>query len=327
MPKYLYVPFKKDGLPKDQQKLLKHWIALEKAQSNDVVICYQGERTLKGLPENATVSVLFLGIPGARPALAGSDDIDMKLLVTTKNMSGHLRLYQGSREQVCIPDVATQMIADGLLHKEHKSLNLNLFFFNAGAKARELAQSFLHMIKEDHTNQQSNIRVQYFNNDKRSLPLYENELFIKKVKTEKNKTKPEEARPATQAHAFLNEPAVHTPLYNKKECYPKLTLKQIYKVAVAYQDYKSARFYGLSGMFGLNGFFSSDASSATRTFLLNCKDEVQAYNRALKFVKTYPENQFAIFLKSAVEQSRRDNQTDWNKAEPAVQSAAEPKIK
>jgi len=290
---YLYVPFKKKEVPANLQNSIEQWIQIESQQKNDVIPCYSGENSLTKLPENAKIIVLLHGKPGkASPLTKGIHSETTRFF---PGLAKHLQVTDGN-STLQVPEIADKMIEDGLLHDVTDHLQIQLFFLDANIQeARSLAVAFfnsLNVPQKNSSGTNGTIRLDYFANQSVKGSSASKELklqqFIKDAKEPKNS------------------------IYNKNDSYPKLSLDQISEAIKEYNRYKSSRCCGLSGLLGLNGLFSSNASAHAIKNLSN--KEISESNRlanASLFIERFPQNYFAQCLQPVVKKSIEEHELFW----------------
>lgn len=308
MTHYLYVPFKKRELSTDQKGLIEEWVHLETEQNHDVVVCYHGEKNLNQLTAHAQVSVLLPGKPGKPSSLHGIDQNDTETLRAFPDLSAHLRVTNGKRQSILVPEIADKMMEDGLLNSSASHIQIKLFFLNAVPKETHImGQAFLNALRKDRNYQDTVIRVDYHANQPETASApHRMPKSIKKLES-------------FLAQAESNRYS----LYNHKENYPQLSLDEVSDAVRNYNQYKSSRCCGLSGLLGLNGLFSSTASEQAIKYLMN--KEIPAAERfayASRYSIRFGENHLAQVLKPILEQSLKNHESTWkqeaNNSKPAL---------
>lgn len=305
---YLYIPIPRKKFALDQQEAVNKWVELERQKNKNVILCYQGEK-IPPLPARAKVGVWLHGTPGSLPSstFLGLDSETARHLPST---SSHLRLTHKQKDSVLVPQIADDLVKDGLLQgfsvDSQRSLCIKLFFFDAGAQAGTLASAFCNSLLKYDQYHQGNIRIDYYPGQLSELKAKQSDepahKFIRLNQTG------EEVRAKTFRHT----------LYNRKDAAPKLTMSQINDVIRQYNEYKSSRLGGLSGRLGLNTFFSSDASlAAIKSLKNNALSETQRFHEAVQFLKRYPTTHLAKYLRPEVEASQTSNNQLYS-AQPAL---------
>ncbi|KTC98577.1 hypothetical protein [Legionella erythra] len=291
---YLYIPISRKKLPLDQQEAVKQWVALEKQKNKNVILCYQGEK-LPALPDSAKVGVWLHGTPGAPPFTT----IDSETARHHPSVSSHLRLTH-KKDTILVPQIADDLVKDGLLQSfnpdSKNRLRIKLFFFDAGKQAESLASAFRNSLRKYEQYHQGHIRIDYY-------PGHLSELKTKQADEPAHKfictpQSGQELRAKTLRHSF----------YNSEAAAPKLTIGQVNEVIKQYRAYKSSRWGGLSGRFGLNTFFSSDASLQAIDLLDNSQlSDTKRFNYAVQFLKRFPNTHLAKYLRPEIEASEKGN--------------------
>lgn len=298
---YLYVPFKKKDVPFRQQAIIDQWVKVENEKRIGVQVCYAGEKTLSNLPPAAKIHILFHGKVGQPSPISGIGNISTELVRCFESLSQHLRIKDG-KQSVLVPGVVDKMIEDGLLIGFNTHLHIKLFFYDEDKKtALNLTKAFLNSILSKPLTKNSNIRLDYYSDNPKNTPQNTPQNIIPFAPRPKPKSKSEEfiEQAREPRHSF----------FNKEECAPKLTLEHMSQAIKNYNEYKSSRCCGLSGLLNLNGFFSSDDSDQAIKYLNNpnISKEIR-FDFASKFVTNCPNNYFTQCLKPVVEDSLKENQ-------------------
>lgn len=296
---YLYIPFKKKDVSERQKKLIEHWVTVANERRENIEICFSGDKKLSHLPSFSKIYILLLGKAGPMSPLAAMADIPTELARGFESFSRHLKLNDG-KHSLLVPEVADQMIADGLLNGFNRYVHINLFFYDEDEKtAMNLTKAFLNsLVKKPVKN--CNIRLDYYADNAAS--------------DSQNNTQHDASKKAqSKSEQFLEQ--VNQPkhsLYNNATTGPKLTADQISLAIKQYYEYKSLRCCGLSGLLNLNGFFSSDESAKAITYLSgsDLSQEI-CFDFAAKFLKNYPNNQLSHILNPILDESLKYNQLFW----------------
>ncbi len=309
---YLYVPFKKKEVSERQKAIIKQWITIENTRSNHVNVCYLGEKTLQNLPKASKVYVLFHGKAGQASPLLTHEHVPTELARKFESFSTHLKVNDG-KHSLLIPEVADKMVADGLLNGFAGHLNIKLFFYDENKKnALTLTDSFFNSLDAKTKSKNGNIKIDYYA-DIPPNAISDNgpSSFASKPKGQTTKTEEFIERAKLPQYSF----------YNTVDCAPKLSIQQMFSAIKQYNEYKSARCCGLSGLLHLNGLFSSDASAHAIKYLTTSSiSEDKRFDYASKFLARFPNNYFAECLKPLVEKSLQDNELIWDGKKPAYSS-------
>lgn len=214
-------------------------------------------------------------------------------------MSLHLRVTDESKNSILVPEVADKMKEDGLLDDFKGSLQINLIYLDANKKeASIMTHSFLDSLKKYQEHENGAIRLQTLSNN-----LPEKSNFQQTGRTKKTKLE------------LFREQAQHGEcfMYNSKENYPKLSVGEIASVIKDYYQYKSSRCCGLSGLLGLNWFFSSTASSEAMKYLRDKKiSDTERFAYASRFIKYYKESHLSQLLAPALEKGLKQHHANWD---------------
>ncbi|MBA3537791.1 MAG: hypothetical protein H0T84_14475 [Tatlockia sp.] len=276
---YIYVPFKKNEVPPRLRDSIEQWVQSTKDKNKEVVVSYSGEKGLANLPENTKIYVLVHGKAGKISSFVKRSNISSQIARSQPSLSAHLRLADGKYSKL-VPDIADEMIEDKLFtNPKDSKLHIKLFFFNAGQQAPQLAQAFNDALKDNKNVDYSNrtVRVDYYTG-----PL----------------------RPQDKLKIFKPSSVRHTLLNSDDKCNPGFSQEQLDLALEQYREYKSSRVCGLSGILGLNGFFSSDASLRTIEQLRdNTISDEQRFSIAKMFVARNSEKYFAECLNPYLQMS------------------------
>ncbi|WP_133132156.1 hypothetical protein [Legionella sp. W10-070] len=293
---FIYVPTKKSEMPSDERVCLHDWLKEENQKS--VIVSYYGDRGLKDIPSHSKIYVFMHGTDvSANPFARG---IDPELASSFESLSGHLKITDGKND-ITITSLADRMIADGLFDNPRKYLRIKLFQCDPVNKASILAKTFLNRITKHPLAKDSTIRVDYYPNHNVTIPYGYN-----------GKNKPHKyAEKENESNSDVRASQIRRSLYSP-ESKPLLTIAIAAQVAKAYNEYKSARFFGLSGKLGLNGLFSSAESADVIARLQNRETpNEERYALAHRFVNFFGKNQLARCLKPVVDEAYKSNETQW----------------
>ncbi|RJT47384.1 hypothetical protein D6J04_07435 [Legionella taurinensis] len=304
---YLYIPIPRKKFPLDQQEAVNKWVELEKQKNKNVILCYQGEK-IPPLPAKAKVGVWLHGTPGRLPS-STFKAVDSEIARHYPSISSHLHLTH-KKESVLVPQIADDLVKDGLLQQfsadSQHSMRIKLFFFDAGKQAETLASAFRNALSKYEHYHQGDIRIDYYPGQ------------LSELKTKQNGEPAHKFIRSTQSGEEQRAKTIRQTLYNREDAAPKLTMAQVNKVVQQYRDYKSSRLGGLSGRWGLNSFFSSDASlAAIQTLENNRLSDTQRFHQAVQFLKRYPTTHLAKYLHPEVEASQKDNNQRYS-TQPAL---------
>jgi hypothetical protein len=269
---YIYVPFKKHEVPPRLRDSIEQWLQSSKAKNKDIIVSYSGEKGLANLPDNAKIYVLMHGKAGTISPFVKTNKITSQTARHHRSTNAHLRLTDGKYSKL-VPDIADEMIEDKLFNNSKDSkLCIKLFFFNAGKQAPVLAQAFNEVLKENKDIDYANrsVRVDYY-----TSPL-----------SPPGKLKPFKASTVRESLSSNSDKSLLT-----------LSQEQVALALEQYREYKSSRLCGLSGILGLNGFFSSDTSHTTIEKLHDSTiSDEERYTIAELFVAQNSEKYFAECL-------------------------------
>lgn len=276
MPYYMYFPFKESELSEEEKAAKDRWLHNERINHKDVIILYHGDK-LSNIPSNAKI---YISLHGTSQANYNVTD---------------------GKNTISVQEIARRMIADGLLD-DPKILRLKLFFCDYVNKALPVAQAFLQSLRTEPKSEQSRIRVDYYPDHLLASPGISSsgkEIHKHGLKSPVRSAADPRARDIRQS------------LYTNQDCMPKLTRDDIQKVINQYDGYKSSRLHGLSGLFNLNGFFSTSESADIMKKLLSATSETDRFHIAANYVKYFPEAHFAKFLVPAINHAVEDNKKFW----------------
>lgn len=294
---HLYVPFKKNDIPANQQTLINEWMQLEKVQCNDLTVSYLGEKALSTLPENADVRVFIPGTPGKRSRLQ-TGNTPTEQLRFWPSLSRHLRVTEG-KSSLLVPEIADNLVADGLFDSPKNRLRIKLYFLNTSTKeSHELARSFYNALESN----SSKIK---------KIPLEENgKIRVSYHYAPKSLDPGSKKSKIEQIKEHMEQPKFS--IYNNEEFCPKLLLKEANSVIASYKSYKSSRCCGLSGLLRLNGLFSSDASEEAIQFISDkSKSDTERFIYASRYVALNKDTHLSLYLKPFVTNSREQNERAW----------------
>lgn len=312
MPYYLYVPYKKKELPNRYNAIVEQWVQAEEKNNQKVIICYAGENNLDKLPRATQLVLLLPGKTGKPSPL--SKNMPLKLLRPWESLSTHLRLKDegpihlnsnpksraSNTISLLLPEIAEKMVADGLFEGSAHFLNIKLCFFDADFGTKILANAFFDTLLEAPEAQNSNIRLNYYDISMPPPPHKIDPATKKKVERSKHQEFIERIQLPTNS------------IFNNTEGSPQITLEQLNSVIMQYNEYKSSRCCGLSGILGLNGLFSSEDSSKAIAYLKNTTlSDGDRFKIASNFVKNYPHNFLTHCLKPVIETSTQLNHYRW----------------
>lgn len=121
------------------------------------------------------------------------------------------------------------------------------------------------------------------------------------------KGKPHKYAIHSSKNTFLRAKEVRESLFSEG-CQPILSIEEVREAVREYYIYKSSRLCGLSHLLGLNEWFTSKESALTIDSLLKpeMKDE-DRFIKAKNFVKAFPNNKLAEYLRELVDNSVNDN--------------------
>lgn len=307
MTHYLYIPVQKKLLSEKTKLAIAQWISTSNDKAEEVIVCYCGEKKLKDLPEKAKIYVLTQGVTLKPTPLARK--IPSHIARSFSSLSTHLHATDGD-STILVPKIAEKMIEDGLFHHQDRNLRIKLFFCNAGHEAQRLAKAYFNALKKDARHEKNNIRLDYYPSHILSLPRK-----IKNTDLEHKYATPihHHHEPAVRAHTIRKS------IYNHDECSPKITDQQIATAITEYRCYKSSRYCGLSGWLGLNGLFSSDASTQfIRALTQHTISEKNRFILASQFVEKHPKNHFTLCLTKLLEESCKLNDLIWTDVQEAM---------
>ncbi|MDP3267408.1 MAG: hypothetical protein Q8M40_00020 [Legionella sp.] len=285
MTDFLYVPFNTES----KEELVSPWNDWQKVSKNQnrpVTILYSGNKEVapqKLPPTNDTIYVLIPGKPGPLNPIA--KELSSNLARKHESTSSHLKFNDG-KNIIFIPQLAQKMVEDGLL--KNKKCKIKLCFFDVTDLDHEsvkyAAQSFMDTLKNSFKDKRS-IRVDYYvpESSRQSEKTEDsNYNFIEKKCLqflEQSKT------PKNSIYSNSGE---------------ALGFSSLKTALDKYHQYKSVRLCGLSGILGLNGFFSSNESLNLVNQLKKEKSTVTCYELASQFISQHPNHKLAFFLKDAM---------------------------
>ncbi|MBA2651009.1 MAG: hypothetical protein H0U73_01870 [Tatlockia sp.] len=272
MTNYIYVPYTKKEVPTTVAEHLNKFIKSNNEKDNEVIVMFSGKHGLDNLPTNAKVFVLMHGQPGKVNKFKQSNTTVAPLGLTDRKNSKS------------VPDIAKEMIADGLFENSKDTrICIELYFTMNAAKEKghTIAESFSETLKKNTDFNERAIRIDYYSNQR---------------------------NPSGKSNA---SPIKHS-IYGSELCQPKLSKEQVKEAIIEYVEYKSSRFCGLSGILGLNRFFTSNESIQTiQSLQSECSDE-KRFQLAKQFLAKHSENAFAQCLKLNVEKSKVNNDLSWS---------------
>lgn len=296
MTDFLYAPFNTES----KEEIVtpwKEWKKVSDDKRSPVTLFFAGHKAVapQKLPQtNDTIYVLIPGKPGPLNTIA--KELSSDLARKHESTSSHLKFNDG-KNIIFIPQLAQKMVEDGLL--KNKKCKIKLCFFDVTDLDHEsvkyAAQSFMDTLKNSSKDKRS-IRVDYY------VP----ESSRQSEKTEDSNYNFIEKK----CLQFMEQTkAPKNSIYsNSAEALGSSSLKTALN---KYHQYKSVRLCGLSGLFGLNGFFSSNESLNLVKLLKNEKSTVRCYELASQFISQYPNHKLAFFLKPAMESAVSYKQR-WN---------------
>ncbi|KTD17262.1 hypothetical protein [Legionella jordanis] len=307
---YLYVPTKQSEMPQKESEALQIWIEAEAQKGRQVKVTYYGQKGLMDIPDHSKIYLFMHGTNvSANPLVSQINDPE--LVSSFPSLSGFLKVSDGKNE-IKITDVADRMKEDGLFFKPRNYLRIKLFQCDPINKARIIAEAFFIRLKRiggDVVNA-SNIRIDYY-------PAH----FVG-VAQENNRIHHKYATKGIVKNFDVRASSIRNSLYTDPASSPGLTLAQVNDIISEYYQYKSARACGLSGLLGLNGLFSSDASAHTIAALQNPSiSDQKRFEIGSRFIKCFAHNQLARSLEPAVTEAKRENLKMW--AEPQACMADE----
>lgn len=224
---YLYLPFTKDELSDDMIKITEEFKTnstnTEKNQKFEIL--YHGQCDLSRLPKNAKLYVLGHGMNISPDKKLSSllSDPDFKY-DRVKHLSFHDWAYSISSKKtaISIDNVATRMIADGLLSAE--DIHIKLWFCDMNYKAHGIAERFIAHLKDS----QNTYRVDYYLNNFLSVPTMKNHETHKWGYTDKAFTNYTRASSVRESLFNKNNTSSHvTDMKEKTKKVPMYSLKSV----------------------------------------------------------------------------------------------------
>lgn len=308
MPYYLYIPIAQKNIPANLRSTIKQWVDIEKKRNKDVIVTYLGDKGLINLPQHAKIYVLAPGQAIETPQFLRK--VPTKLALGFESTARQFYLSLNPAQQIFVPDIVTNMVADGLFAKndEHGqqsktgyNLRIKLFFFDAKKQAQRLAEVFYELLSEQAPRDEemralNNIRLDYYPNYTIQGPRKINEQPDHKY---------------TQTTPTKRTKDIRDSIYNNEVCKPVLTLEQVKLAIDEYNRYKSSRCCGLSGLLGLNGLFSSDESTYAIRALNGASCDTTRFEIAQRYMRKYPENKFAECLHPFIDRAREANNSQY----------------
>lgn len=298
----LYIPVKFKDYPLEEQNAINAWVLAENRNGNEVIVTYYGEKGLKDLTPYSKIYVVMHGID--QRATSFSKNIPTELAIQFPSLSTHLKITDG-KNSILVTDAATRMIEDGLYDSKKEFLRIKLFFCDAVAKAQSLATAFVEQLKQDKRYHENNVRIDYYQDRFLTSPY-------KKTNEERAHKYGVDKHASQEKHLVNRASEYRCSFFSKNTSSPKLSKENIEKVIKSYQDYKSSRWLGLSGLLGLNNFFTSNESIALLSTLNNTQDTNRLFQLAAKYTKRNSENELARHLAAYVKASHDDNNHEWS---------------
>lgn len=294
---YVYVPFKIEDLTDKQAALIEEWVQITSAQGKKMGICYAGQTQLDKLPAKASIYILIPGKP-EKPLTKLFQGVKSETLLSSPLFSLQFKTSGGGKNMV-IPQIAQQMIQDGLFKSSHAHIHIQLCCFTASASdARFWVNAFMDELKKENESQNKKIR----------LDIYPCSL-----------TKTQTTTQQVNLPDFIAKmPRNKQSLYSK---HPQLSLELVSSTIDEYWNYKSSRGCGLSGLLGLNGFFTSHASNLTIDLLKNDKlSPEERFSYAARFLAQNQGTALAEYLDPIITKARAEYEADGIKPDSVTPS-------